>query len=278
MTTSLRRRLASALNPRSSILTTLPTTLAALALAGLLKLHYSHASAEDLRWILKPTTFLTSCLVSGEFAFQAGEGYLSREHSVLISPACAGVNFLVVALLSLVLGFSGRLVTGRQRGLWLVGSVVAAYLTTLLVNALRIALSIALAHLATRLTGLSFQSVHRLLGIFIYVFGLLGLCLTVQLWLSSRGLVPGNPVRAHRNRAPLLALGCYAAVTLLVPLLGGAAHNPEYWSHAAPVSVLVGLSAALLFAARGRTWDDGRHAFRSSEHPERVAAEQSSCG
>ena len=92
--------------------------VAALALAGLLKHHYSHASAEDLRWILQPTTFLTSCLVSGEFAFQPGEGYLSREHSVLISPACAGVNFLVVALLSLVLGFSGRFVTWRQRSAW----------------------------------------------------------------------------------------------------------------------------------------------------------------
>jgi exosortase K len=273
MTTSLRHRLATALNPRSSIL----TTLAALALAGLLKHHYSHASAEDLRWILKPTTFLTSCLVSGEFAFQAGEGYLSREHSVLISPACAGVNFLVVASLSLVLGFSARFATWRQRGVWFVGSVLAAYLTTLLVNALRIALSVALAHLAARVTGLTFQSVHRLLGIFIYVFGLLGLCLTVQLWLASRGL-PGRQAGAHPNRAPLLALGCYAAVTLLVPLLGGAARNPEYWSHAAPVSVLVGVSAALLFAARGRTWDDGRHEFCSPEHPERVATELGSRG
>lgn len=274
MTPSLGHRLGFALNPQSSIL----TTLAALALACLLKHHYSHASAEDLRWILQPTTFLTSCLVSGEFAFQAGEGYLSREHSVLISPACAGVNFLVVALLSLVLGFSGRFESWRQRWLWLAGSIVAAYLTTLLVNALRIALSVALAHLAARVTGLTFQSVHRLLGIFIYLFGLIGLCLTVQLWLASRGLVSRKAAGVHPNRAPLLALGCYVAVTLLVPLLGGAAHNPEYWSHAAPVSVLVGLSAALLFAARGRTWDDGRHAFRSSERPERVAAEQSSCG
>ena len=252
--------------------------VAALALAGLLKDYYSRASAEDLRWILQPTTFLTSCLVSGEFAFQQSEGYLSREHSVLISPACAGVNFLVVALLSLVLGFSGRFATWRQRGVWFATSVMAAYVTTLLVNALRIALSVAVAHLAARITGLTFQSVHRLLGIFIYLFGLVGLCLTVQLWLSSRGLVPGNTRGAHRTRAPLLALGCYAAVTLLVPLLGGAAHNPEYWSHAAPVSVLVGVSAALLFAARGRTWDDGRHEFRSPEHPERVATQPGSLG
>jgi exosortase K len=264
MTPTLRERLASALNPQSSIL----TPSAALALAWLLKHHYSHATAEDLRWILAPTTWLTSRFVSGEFAFQTGQGYLNREQSVLISPACAGVNFLVVAHLSLVLGFSAELAGLRQRVYWFATSVGLAYLTTLLVNALRIGLSIALGHLATRATGLTFQSVHRLLGIFIYLAGLVSLCLTVQHWLSSRDASPGKPVQSRRNRAPLLALGCYVAVTLLVPLLGGAAHNPDYWSHAAPVSVLVVVSVALLFAARGRTWDDGRHAFRSPEQPE----------
>lgn len=269
MSPGLRVRLASALNPLPAIL----TPLLALALALLLKHHYSHASAEDLRWILAPTTWVTSLFVSGEFAFQAGQGYLSREQSVLVSPACAGVNFLVVALLSLVLGFSSHFAGLGQRARWFAASLGLAYLTTLLVNASRIALSIALAHLAARMTGLTFQSVHRLLGIFIYLAGLLSLCLTVQLWLSSRGARPEKAGPLHRNRAPLLALGCYATVTLLVPLLGGAAHNPDYWSHAAPVSVLVVVSAALLFAARGRTWDDGRHAFRSPEQPERVATE-----
>jgi exosortase K len=230
-----------------------------------LKYHYSHASAEALRWILGPTTWLTSLFTSGDFAFHAGEGYLNREQSVLISPACAGINFLVVALLSLVLGFEGRFRSRGQRGLWCAVALGGAYLATLLVNALRISLSVALAHLAARVTGLTFQSVHRLLGIFIYLTGLLALCLTVQFWLSSRERGVAN------GKAPLLALGCYVGITLVVPLLGGAAHNPEYWSHAAPVSVLVGVSAALLFAARGRTWDDGRHAFRSPEQPERVA-------
>jgi len=257
----------------------------ALALAGLLKYHYSHASAEGLRWILAPTTWLTSLFVSGEFAFQAGQGYLSREQSVLISPACAGVNFLIVVLLSLVLGFSGHFSSLRQRARWCAASLVLAYLATLLVNALRIGLSIGLSHLATRVTGLTFQSIHRLLGIFIYLAGLLSLCLTVQVWLSSRrassrhcSLAPGNARRsfARGRGALLLPLGCYVAVTLLVPLLGGAANKPEFWSHAAPVSVLVVAAAALLFAARGRTWDDGRHEFRSPEPPERVATEPGS--
>ncbi|HXK16246.1 MAG TPA: exosortase K, partial [Polyangiaceae bacterium] len=253
-------------------------TVVALALAGLLKRFYSQASAEELRFILLPTSWLTSLGVDTEFAFRAGQGYLSREESVLISPACAGVNFLIVAFVSLVVGFSGRFVTLPRRSLWLVASAAIAFLTTLVVNALRISLSIALAHLATRYLGLTFQSVHRLLGVSVYLAGLLGLCLTSELWLSSRG----RPARARgafgRSQVLLLALGCYAGVTLLVPLLRGAGQSPEYWSHAAPVSVLVVVSAALLFAVGRRNWDDGRHAIRSPEHPERVASEQGAGG
>jgi exosortase K len=201
-------------------------------------------------------------VVGSDFVFRPGEGYLSRELSILVSPACAGVNFLVVAFLSLTLGFERALKTWRDRAAWLAASAVAAYLTTLLVNALRICLSVWLAHLAARVLGLTFQSAHRLLGIAVYLAGLITLCLTVQVWLRSR-----MPATA-RTPALLCALGCYLGVTLVVPLLRGAAHNPEYWGHAAPVSVLVGLAGALLFAAKGRTWDDGRHEFRTSEHPQ----------
>ena len=245
----------------------------ALVLAGLLKRFYSAASPEELRWILAPTSWLTSLGVNTDFAFRAGEGYLSREQSVLISPACAGVNFLIVAFVSLVLGFSARFTSRSQRARWLAVSAVVAYLTTLVVNALRISLSIAVAHLATRYLGLTFQSVHRLLGIVVYLTSLVALCLTVEHWLSSRtcsSLVGAAPAR---SRALPVALVCYLAVTLLVPLLRGAAHNPDYWSHAAPVSVSVGAVVALVFAARGRSWKNGRHAIRPPECSERIAEE-----
>lgn len=248
--------------------------LVALALAFALKRFYSDASAEQLRWILLPTSWLTSLGVDTEFTFRAGEGYLSRERAVLISPACAGVNFLVIAFVSLVLAFGARFAGMRQRAQWLLVSAAGAYLATLLVNALRISLSIALSHLAMRLLGLTFHSVHRLIGMLVYLSGLMSLCLTVQVWLTSRER--SAEAKASRVLSPLLvALGCYAAVTLLVPLARGGSRHPDFWQHAAPVSVLVGGVSALLFAARGRNWDDGRHEFRSPEHPDRVAPEPS---
>lgn len=237
----------------------------ALVIAALLKWHYSQASADDLRWILLPTSVVTGLVMRADFAFYPGEGYLSREHSVLISPACAGVNFAIVAFLSLIVAFGPQLAAGRKRWLWLSASCVLAYAATVMANTLRISLSIAVAHLAASRLGLTFQSVHRLLGIVVYVTGLMALCLTVRLWLSSRnGFWLSVEPRAPRATL-VVAAACYLAITLGIPLLRGAASNPDYWSHAAPVSVLVGFVLALVFAARGRSWDDGRYARRSSE-------------
>ncbi len=70
----------------------------ALGAAWGLKRHYSLATAEELRWILQPTTALTQVVLGSDFAFRPGEGYLSRELSILISPACAGVNFLIASV------------------------------------------------------------------------------------------------------------------------------------------------------------------------------------
>ena len=240
--------------------------LPALLIAALLKWHYSQASADDLRWILLPTSAATGLVMRADFAFYPGEGYLSREHSVLISPACAGVNFALVAFLSLVVAFGPPLAGWRKRSLWLGASCFLAYAATVIVNTLRISLSIAVAHLAASQLGLTFQSVHRLLGILVYVAGLLALCLTVRVWLSSRKGFCGSAELLRPRATLVVALVCYVGVTLGIPLLRGAAHNPDYWSHAAPVSVLVGALLALVFAARGRSWEYGRYARRSSEH------------
>lgn len=252
----------------------------ALVLAVLLKVHYSRATAEDLRWVLSPTASLSELVLARSFSFRAGEGYLSRELSILISPACAGINFMIVALLSLALGFARPSVSWSSRACSLLGWLALAYGATLLVNTLRIATSVALGHLTARALGLTFQSVHRLIGVGLYLAGLAALCLTVRYWLASRfrrGSARQPAVSGDGNAVPglrrvlLLALGCYAVVTLVVPLLRGAGATPEYWLHAVPVSVGVVVSGALLFAARGRTWDDGWHAIRSSEHPQRIA-------
>src|SRR5262245_19026682 len=68
-----------------------------------LKLHYSTASADQLRWILAPTTALVELVSGASFEFESHAGYISRERGFLIVGSCAGVNFLIAAFLMLSL-------------------------------------------------------------------------------------------------------------------------------------------------------------------------------
>jgi len=72
----------------------------ALAGALALKLHYSTASADQLRWILAPTAALVELVSGASFEFESRAGYISRERGFLIANSCAGVNFLIAAFLT----------------------------------------------------------------------------------------------------------------------------------------------------------------------------------
>jgi exosortase K len=133
-----------------------------LAVAYAVKRHYSVDPVDRLDWILRPT----AALVGSDFERVPGEGYLSRDRHFLIAKACAGVNFLVVAFCAPVLGF----VTGvRRKALLVAGAAAAAYVATVLVNAVRIGIAVHLPAAA-----------HQVEGVIVYT---VGLCL---FWVAAR--------------------------------------------------------------------------------------------
>ena len=77
--------------------------LAVLLCALGLKHFYSTASADELRWILAPTTVLVELLTGGSFAFESHAGYMSSDQRFLIAASCAGVNFLLTSFVLLSL-------------------------------------------------------------------------------------------------------------------------------------------------------------------------------
>src|SRR6185295_7318925 len=81
--------------------------VAGVAAAYGLKLAYSRAAVEDLRWILAPTAGLVGAL-RGERLAAVASGWAPQDGSYVIAPACAGVNFLILALVVSVLCFSHR--------------------------------------------------------------------------------------------------------------------------------------------------------------------------
>jgi exosortase K len=142
----------------------------------------SHASAEGLRWLLLPTVALVEDAHVGRFDWMGGEGYLDADARFLVAPACAGVNFLCAALLTGVMGFAGKVRSWRGASLLLSGSAVAAYLCTVVSNALRIGLAMALHANHSSFAGLLPEAdAHRLLGIVVYTGALLTLHLSAQL-------------------------------------------------------------------------------------------------
>jgi len=146
---------------------------AALVVAYALKRHHSVADVEDLRWILRPTTMLTGGLLGEPFQWESGVGYVSTRLAVAVTTACAGVNFLIVAWLTLVLGAARAMTSPRRALLAFVTSALAAYALTVVVNALRICVA-ATVHRE-----------HRTEGVVLYL-GAACLAYAASQWLSRR--------------------------------------------------------------------------------------------
>ena len=153
---------------------------AAALIAWGLKRHYADASPDDLLWILSPTAWLVSITTWATFAFEPGEGYLSREHLFLIEKSCAGINFMIAAFGMLVYALSHRTGSAVAAACVLGVSLLAAYLTAVVVNAVRIALAMWLAAHPPATLAFSAADVHRFEGICVYVGGLMLLYEAVQ--------------------------------------------------------------------------------------------------
>ena len=141
----------------------------ALGLAFGLKVFHSRAGFDELRWVLDPTVRLVEWFGAGPFELEAHRAWLSRTHAFEVVPACSGVNFMIVAFLSLCLGLPQPWGGWAARLSLLAGSALAAYVATLLANATRIALAMRLHELGASLGPLTPGRLHALEGIVVYV-------------------------------------------------------------------------------------------------------------
>jgi exosortase K len=185
-----------------------------LLVALALKQFYSTASANQLRWILAPTTLLVH-LASGEsFQFEAYAGYITSDHGFVIAAACAGVNFLITSFVMLALGKLWRDRSEAVSWSFIPKAAVVAFATTLLANTVRIVIALQLQRTPPDIDGLSSGELHRLEGILVY-FGFLLLLFVA----SDRG----NGKKTSRLFSlALFPLLIYYATTLGIPLANSA--------------------------------------------------------
>jgi exosortase K len=195
-----------------------------LVCAFALKQYYSTASANQLRWILAPTTACVELVSGTSFEFESNAGYISRDRSFLIANSCAGVNFLITAFLMLSVR---KLLRDRsQRIAWgfIPTAAVIAYFVTLVANTTRIAIALRLRRTPAQVSWLNPYQLHRFEGIFIY-FGFLLLLFVVSERMRSEtttGLL----------RQSFFPLVVYYVTTLGIPLANGAYRlGIVFWEH-----------------------------------------------
>jgi exosortase K len=225
--------------------------LAALVTLGgayWLKLSYSRAGADELLWVLGPSAFIAE-LGGVELVREPGAGFISRGAHMVVGPACAGVNFLIACWLALYVSAQAEL--RRPRLLHLLAAsalcIGAAYLVTVSVNGLRIALAAQLFSLDLHGSGLTKARVHRLLGIVLYSAALLGTCLAAQR-LQSRN---GRQLGAARRLS--VALCVYLGVSLGIPVLNRAfVKDPAHFAEHALLTLGGALGVLLLFLSAHR--------------------------
>jgi exosortase K len=206
-----------------------------------LKLFYSTASADELRWILAPTTALVELFSGARFVFESHAGYISRERGFLIANSCSGVNFLITAFLMLAIK---KLLERRSNNIsWMFIPTAAAvaYSTTLVANTTRIVIALRLRQTPTFSPWLNPEQLHRFEGVIIY-FGFL-----LLLFVISEKMMPEKTSGLFgQSFIPLLV---YYATTLGIPLANGAyRHENGFWEHSLYV-LLIPLLLILPYAA-----------------------------
>jgi len=194
-----------------------------------LKLYYSAASPDELRWILAPTAWLVELLSGRSFSFEAHAGYMSTDHTFLIAGSCAGVNFLITAFLMLALK---QLWAPRElplRWKFIPFTALIAYVATIVTNTVRICLAVQLKSLTGEIDWLTSNQLHRAEGIFVYFIFLLLLYMIVEKQQSEKAFL-------WKLRFPLLI---YYSITLVLPFLnGGYRRGLEFWEHSVFVLVI----------------------------------------
>lgn len=206
-----------------------------------LKLYYSTASANQLRWVLAPTTACVELVTGISFEFESHAGYISADRSFLIATSCAGINFLITAFLML----SGmKLASDRSKDIawgFIPAAAVIAYFVTLVANTTRIAVALQLQQMPAEVGWLNANQIHRFEGIFIY-FGFL-----LLLFLVSENM--GSEKTSGLFRRSFFPLLVYYATMLGIPVANGASRQGTgFWEHSLFV-LLIPLALILPIAA-----------------------------
>lgn len=211
--------------------------LAALAL----RQFYNTADSDALIWVLAPVAWWVKILGGISFEYVAQIGYVSDTYRFIIAASCAGVRFLVLTFLMMVFSFTHRLATRRKKAFWLVFSAGFAYITTVVVNGVRIVAAIyiplLLAENGIMPKWLTADRLHTMIGTAVYfTFLFLIYALAEKICIYVFGAAHcETEIKCRKKMA--VPVFWYAVIVLIIPFLGRLYYNE--WSGFLQYAVLV---------------------------------------
>ena len=243
--------------------------LTAALLLVILKLLYRKADSDDLQWLLAPTARWVQTLSGKPFEYLSRIGYVNHELRFVIARSCSGFQFMLICAAALIFSFLHRIVpagspesennTGGS-GLftkllcgfgWIAAGFGLSYIITILVNTVRILLSIDLPPLLERVSlggWLTPDRLHTLIGTVVYFASLLMIyqaadTLTLKLCAPHRPLPRIGSKAFFRFLQPAF---WYFFFVLGIPVLTRAYRNGL--SQFADYAILVTLAGSVLLA------------------------------
>lgn len=179
-----------------------------------LKWFCSIATLSALTFVLLPVSTFVGLILGLDFEFIDQLGYVNQEVQVAINASCSGMTFMIITYATCYFLFVHRFKTHTHKIVWIPLSILIAYVYTLINNSLRIVLSIKLLKATFYNDFITYDLVHMILGIVIYVCALLILYIIV-----NHVLTKSTPLSASTLYYPLLA---YLIITICLPMLNGA--------------------------------------------------------
>lgn len=146
--------------------------LLTILIAFAMKLCCQITDSDALTWILAPTTRWAGILGNIPFEYLPHQGYVNHFYRFLIAPSCSGIRFMTITFLMLVFSFLYQIQSVKAGYLWFAFSAVFSYCMTILVNGIRIVVSIYLPVPLEQMGALSGwlnpDRLHTLIGTVIY--------------------------------------------------------------------------------------------------------------
>ncbi len=175
--------------------TVLPSILFGILLLITLQVWYNAALIEQLRWLLYPTGYMLSWILSSTPEFIPQKGYLFNELNIILGKTCSGFTFLLLFIGLIYFRFHNYYTSPKSKFLFTLLILIAAYPITIVMNVSRILIGILGQRIGdVFLTAQPHRVLHEWVGLFCYMAALVLIYKIVSLYhtkhFSNEKIVP----------------------------------------------------------------------------------------